>query len=109
MTDDSVALMEALQLADDGNLLRSLAWTVLRILTEANVQGVIGAKWQRCGVLLMRNAAARVPRGQHTVVVALAIAHGTVARSARPTTSSARADQSPPRSWTTPNATYSPT
>ena len=33
MTDDRMALMEALQKADDGNFLRSLAETVLQILT----------------------------------------------------------------------------
>lgn len=43
MTDDRMALMEALQKADDGNVLRGLAQTVLRILTEAEVEGVIGA------------------------------------------------------------------
>ena len=42
MTDDRMALMEALQKADDGNFLRSLAETVLQILMEADVEGVIG-------------------------------------------------------------------
>ena len=43
MTEDRMALMEALQKADDGNFLRSLAETVLQILMEADVEGVIGA------------------------------------------------------------------
>ena len=43
MTDDRMALMEALQKADDGNFLRSLAETVLQILMEADVEGQIGA------------------------------------------------------------------
>jgi len=46
MTDDRMALMEALQKADDGNFLRSLAETVLQILMEADVEGLIGAS--RC-------------------------------------------------------------
>jgi hypothetical protein len=37
MTDDRIALMEALQKADDGNFFRSLAGTVLQILMEADV------------------------------------------------------------------------
>ena len=43
MTDDRMALLEALQKADDGNFLRSLAETVLQILMEADVEGLIGA------------------------------------------------------------------
>lgn len=43
MTDDRMALIEALQKADDGNFLRSLAETVLQILMEADVEGMIGA------------------------------------------------------------------
>jgi putative transposase len=50
MTDDRMALMEALQKADDGNLLRSLAETVLQILMEADVEGMIGAgRYERSG------------------------------------------------------------
>lgn len=50
MTDDRMALMEALQKADDGNFLRSLAETVLQILMEADVEGVIGAgRYERSG------------------------------------------------------------
>jgi putative transposase len=50
MTDDRMALMEALQKADDGNLLRSLAETVLQILMEADVEGMIGAgRYERGG------------------------------------------------------------
>ena len=37
MTDDRMALMEALQKADDGNFQRNLAETVLQILMEADV------------------------------------------------------------------------
>ena len=43
MTDDRMALIEAFQKADDGNFLRSLAETVLQILMEADVDGLIGA------------------------------------------------------------------
>ncbi len=50
MTDDRMALMEALQKADDGNFLRSLAETVLQILMEADVEGLIGAgRYERSG------------------------------------------------------------
>jgi transposase-like protein len=45
-----MALIEALQKADDGNFLRSLAETVLQILMEADVEGVIGAaRYERSG------------------------------------------------------------
>ena len=50
MTEDRMALMEALQKADDGNFRRSLAQTVLQILIEADVEGVIGAgRYERSG------------------------------------------------------------
>jgi putative transposase len=50
MTDDRMALMEALQKADDRNFLRSLAETVLQILMEADVEGMIGAgRYERSG------------------------------------------------------------
>ena len=50
MTDDRVALIEALQKADDGNFLRSIAETVLQILMEADVDGLIGAgRYERSG------------------------------------------------------------
>ena len=50
MTDDRVALIEAFQKADDGNFLRSLAETVLQILMEADVDGLIGAgRYERSG------------------------------------------------------------
>ena len=50
MTDDRMALMDALQKADDGNFLRNLAETVLQILMEADVEGVIGAgRYERSG------------------------------------------------------------
>jgi transposase-like protein len=50
MTNDRVALIEALQKADDGNFLRSLAETVLQILMEADVESLIGAgRYERSG------------------------------------------------------------
>ena len=50
MTDDRMALLDALQKADDGNFLRGLAETVLQILMEADVEGVIGAgRYERSG------------------------------------------------------------
>ena len=50
MTDDRMALIEALQKADDGNFLRTLAETVLQILMEADVEGLIGAgRYERSG------------------------------------------------------------
>src|ERR687886_412061 len=50
MTDDRMALIEALQKADDGNFLRALAETVLQILMEADVEGLIGAgRYERSG------------------------------------------------------------
>ncbi|MET3415067.1 transposase-like protein [Methylobacterium sp. 1030] len=50
MTDDRVALIEALQKADDGNFLRSIVETVLQILIEADVDGLIGAgRYERSG------------------------------------------------------------
>jgi transposase-like protein len=50
MTDDRLAFLDALQKADDGNFLRSLAETVLQILMEADVEGMIGAgRYERSG------------------------------------------------------------
>ncbi len=50
MTDDRMALLEALQKADDGNFLRPLAETVLQILMEADVEGMVGAgRYERSG------------------------------------------------------------
>src|SRR5215212_9099868 len=50
MTNDRMALLDALQKADDGNFLRALAETVLQILMEADVEGVIGAgRYERSG------------------------------------------------------------
>lgn len=43
MTDDSMALVDLLQKAGDGDFLRSVAETVLQILMEADVEGQIGA------------------------------------------------------------------
>jgi len=43
MTGDRMALMEALQQAGDGNFRCSLAATVLQILMETDVAGLIGA------------------------------------------------------------------
>jgi putative transposase len=50
MTNDRMALIEALQKADDGNVLRSLAETVLQILMGVDVEGMIGAgRYERTG------------------------------------------------------------
>ena len=43
MTDDRMALIEAIQKADDGNFLRALAETVLQIIMDADVEALIGA------------------------------------------------------------------
>ncbi len=43
MTDDRMALIEAMQKVDDGNFLRSLAEAVLQIIMDADVEGLIGA------------------------------------------------------------------
>lgn len=43
MPDGRMALMEALQKADDGNFPRSRAETVLQLLLEADVEGATGA------------------------------------------------------------------
>src|SRR3954449_525433 len=50
MTEDRLALIEALQKADDGSFLRSLAETVLQIIMEADVDGLVGAgRYERTG------------------------------------------------------------
>ena len=38
MTEDRMALIEAIQKADDGNFLRPLAATVLQIIMDADVE-----------------------------------------------------------------------
>lgn len=43
MTDDRMALIEAIQKADDGNFLRALAETVLQIIMDTDVEALIGA------------------------------------------------------------------
>ena len=43
MTEDRMALIEAIQKADDGNFLRALAETVLQIIMDADVEAPIGA------------------------------------------------------------------
>ena len=43
MTDDRLALGELIQKADDGDFLRTLAESVLQVLMEADVEGLIGA------------------------------------------------------------------
>ncbi|MGF7213856.1 hypothetical protein GGE65_008512 [Skermanella aerolata] len=43
MTDDRMAFMELLQKAGDGDFLRAVAESVLQILMEADVEGMIGA------------------------------------------------------------------
>jgi hypothetical protein len=52
MTDDRMALIEAVQKADHGNSLRAVAETVLQIIMDADVEALIGAggresKWAR--------------------------------------------------------------
>jgi putative transposase len=43
MTEDRMALIEAIQKADDGNFLRALAETVLQIIMDADVEALVGA------------------------------------------------------------------
>ena len=43
MTEDRMALIEAIQKADDGNFLRALAETVLQIIMDADVEMLTGA------------------------------------------------------------------
>src|SRR6266446_3812101 len=43
MTDDRMAFIELLQKSGDGDFLRAVAETVLQILMEADVEGLIGA------------------------------------------------------------------
>jgi hypothetical protein len=43
MTEDRMALIEAMQKADDGNFLRALAETVLQIIMDADVEALVGA------------------------------------------------------------------
>ena len=43
MTEDRMALIEAIQKADDGNFLRVLAETVLQIIMDADVEALVGA------------------------------------------------------------------
>ena len=43
MTEDRMALIEAIQKADDGNFLRALAETVLQIIMDTDVEALIGA------------------------------------------------------------------
>jgi putative transposase len=43
MTEDRMALIEAIQKADDGNFLRPLAATVLQIIMDADVEALVGA------------------------------------------------------------------
>ena len=57
MAEDSMALIELMQKADGGDFRRSLAETVLQLLMEADVDGMIGA----IHGLLHRHVAAVVP------------------------------------------------
>src|SRR5512138_1934140 len=43
MTEDRMALIEAIQKADDGNFLRALAETVLQIIMDADIEALVGA------------------------------------------------------------------
>jgi putative transposase len=50
MTDDRLPLAELMAKADDGDFLRSVAESVLQILMEADVEGMIGAsRYERSG------------------------------------------------------------
>ena len=50
MTNDRLPLAELMAKADDGDFLRSVAESVLQILMEADVEGVIGAaRYERSG------------------------------------------------------------
>ncbi len=50
MTDDKIPLAELMAKADDGDFLRSVAESVLQILMEADVEGMIGAsRYERSG------------------------------------------------------------
>ena len=50
MTDDRLPLAELMAKADDGDFLRSVAESVLQILMEADVEGVVGAaRYERSG------------------------------------------------------------
>src|SRR5215216_739277 len=50
MTDDRLPLAELMAKADDGDFLRNVAESVLQILMEADVEGVIGAaRYERSG------------------------------------------------------------
>jgi transposase-like protein len=44
-----MALIKALQKADDANFLRSLAETVLQILMEADIEGIGAGRYERSG------------------------------------------------------------
>ena len=57
MTDASMPLIELLQKQDDGDFLRAVAETVLQLLMEHDVEGVIGAgRYERGdGRLTLRN------------------------------------------------------
>jgi hypothetical protein len=44
MTEERMALIEAIQKADDGNFLRALAETVLQIIMDADVEALVGMK-----------------------------------------------------------------
>ncbi|MCU0840033.1 MAG: transposase, partial [Rhodospirillales bacterium] len=43
MTEDRMALIEAMQKADDGNFLCALTETVLQIIMDADVEALVGA------------------------------------------------------------------
>lgn len=50
MTDDRMALLETVQMSDDGNFLRTLAESVLQIIMETDAEGMIGApRYERSG------------------------------------------------------------
>jgi putative transposase len=57
MTNDKIPLAELMAKADDGDFLHSVAESVLQILMEADVEGVIGAvRYERSGVACLHKS-----------------------------------------------------
>ena len=80
MTEERMALNEAIQKADDGNFLRALAKTVLQIIMDADVEMLPGAAnclvaercWDRVRWAIKESAwrfdgCRRLPRGRGTI------------------------------------------
>jgi hypothetical protein len=93
MTDGSMALVELLEKADDGDFLRAVAEAVLQLLMEADVEGVIGAgRHERSPErLTSRNGhRARVPSTRGSARSSCASRSCARARISRPSWSPAR-------------------